>query len=157
VIVVMGLTTFLAGVLWGILYLSFGETFAGYIPLAYSFLCFLNLMILYLHKNAKVYSFIQISLILLLPFFLMFALGGFVNSSAVILWSILAPMAALLTFGRRVAFYWFIAYVGLGIFSGILETSAPVSNNCLSRSKSSSLSSIFRHPHCPPSYFFITL
>ncbi|MEE8551376.1 MAG: hypothetical protein V3T08_09015 [Gemmatimonadota bacterium] len=44
------------------------------------------------------YSFLrasQLTLILLVPFLLMVTLGGFVNSSAVILWSLLAPLGAI--------------------------------------------------------------
>lgn len=70
------------------------------------------------------YSFLragQLTLILLVPFLLMVTLGGFVNSSAVILWSLLAPLGALLVSGRRAATYWFVAFTGLVVISRILQ------------------------------------
>jgi len=59
----------------------------------------------------------------------MVTLGGFVNSSAVILWSLLAPLGALLASGRRTATYWFVAFAGLVVMSRILEPSVRATNN----------------------------
>jgi guanylate cyclase len=60
-------------------------------------------------------------LILLLPFLLMIALGGFIKSSAVILWSLLSPFGALLFDERRQALRWLVAYLSLAILSGYFE------------------------------------
>jgi guanylate cyclase len=65
--------------------------------------------------------FVQLVLILLLPFLLMLALGGFVSGSAVILWSILSPLAALIFEEPRRAPAWWLAYVGLVVMAGLLE------------------------------------
>ncbi len=71
----------------------------------------------------------QLGLTLLLPFLLMLALGGFVNSSAVILWAILSPLGALLLGGRRQATYWFVAFVVLVTASRIIQPALDVDSN----------------------------
>ena len=126
----LSIITFLAGLFWGLLYFYYDEPAAGTIPLSYSALTAANgLALLYAHKRMGPAAFLQLTLVLLLPFALMIALGGFVNSSAVILWSITAPLGALLVFGRRAAVGWFAAYIFLGVIGGVLEGVAPAGNN----------------------------
>jgi serine phosphatase RsbU (regulator of sigma subunit) len=57
-------------------------------------------------------------LILILPFLLQWSLGGFAPSSAVIIWSILSPVGALMFAGTTRALPWFLAYLLLMAFSG---------------------------------------
>lgn len=59
----------------------------------------------------------------------MISLGGFVNGSAVILWSLLAPIGALLSGQLRQAIFWFIAFIFLVVFSGFLQPYVVVDNN----------------------------
>ncbi len=58
-------------------------------------------------------------MILLLPFFLQWSLGGFAISGAVILWAILSPIGALMFAGTMRSVPWFIAYVLLVVISGL--------------------------------------
>jgi serine/threonine protein kinase len=51
----------------------------------------------------------------------MLALGGFVNSSVVVLWSITSLLGALLFVGRHQAIGWFLAYLALITISAVLE------------------------------------
>ena len=51
----------------------------------------------------------------------MIALGGFINGSVAIIWGFFASIVALLTLPFKNAMYWFIAYVLLVIFSGIID------------------------------------
>ncbi|HUF38667.1 MAG TPA: adenylate/guanylate cyclase domain-containing protein [Anaerolineales bacterium] len=130
--VILGLTvlTFAAGLGWGTLYARYGEPAAASIPFGYAALTLANLIgFVLIHKRSLPFSFVQLLLILLLPFLLMAALGGFVRSSAVILWSIVAPLGALLLFGRRAAISWFIAYFFLCVLSGFLEPQVPVDHH----------------------------
>ena len=55
----------------------------------------------------------QLLFSLLLPFLLMIALGGFVPSSGVVLWSLTSPLGALVFAGRRQALGWFLTYLSL--------------------------------------------
>jgi guanylate cyclase len=86
----------LAGVMWGILYIAFGKPLAGAIPLTYSAISLLSILYFGQTRQYRFFRFSQLLLILLLPFLLMLALGGFINGSAVILWSLICPMGALL-------------------------------------------------------------
>ncbi|HBY96348.1 MAG TPA: hybrid sensor histidine kinase/response regulator [Chloroflexi bacterium] len=110
-----------AGIVWGLIYLVFGERLAASIPFGYSLLTVLNLVLFRLTRRYLWFRFIQLLLSLLLPFLLALALGGFRSSSAVIFWSLIAPLAALLVASRRQAALWFGAYLGLVVISGILE------------------------------------
>jgi adenylate cyclase len=111
----------LAGALWSILYFSFGEFLAGVIPLGYTIISCLSLIIFHWTHRYRLFLFTQLLLILFLPFLLMVALGGLINSSAVILWSLLSPLGAMLFAGPRQALRWLAAYLGLAVFSGYFE------------------------------------
>jgi len=111
----------LAGALWGILYFSFGEFVAGCIPLGYAIISCLSLFIFHITHGYRWFIFTQLLLILLLPFLLMIALGGFIRSSAVILWSLLSPLGALLFGEPRQGLRWLAAYLSLAIISGYFE------------------------------------
>jgi len=112
----------IAGVLWGGLYFLFGYPVAGAIPLSYAVISSSSLIIFHLRGGYRVFLFSQLLLILLLPFLLMIALGGFVRSSGVILWALLCPLGALLFDEPRGAIRWLGAYLGLLIVSGLLES-----------------------------------
>lgn len=110
-----------AGALWGILYFSFGEFIAGSIPFGYAIFSSLSLIIFHLTRRYRPFLFTQLLLILFLPFLLMIALGGFIKSSAVILWSLLSPFGALLFDEPRQALRLLVAYLSLAIISGYFE------------------------------------
>jgi serine phosphatase RsbU (regulator of sigma subunit) len=107
------------GLLWGGAYLALGFPLAGSIPLAYSVLSSAGLLYFIRSKNYGILCNSQLILILLLPFFLQWSLGGFAVSGAVILWAILSPIGALMFAGTIRSVPWFIAYVILVVLSGI--------------------------------------
>src|SRR5258708_26468279 len=72
-----------AGAAWGIMYILFGEPLPGLIPLSYAAISLLSILYFGWTRQYRLFRLSQLSLILLLPFFLMLSLGGFVNSSAV--------------------------------------------------------------------------
>lgn len=129
VLVAMAVMTAAAGILWGALYWAFGEQRAAVIPWIYTLATAINLAAFTLFHRQPVFRFLQLTLILFLPFFLMASLGGLVESSAVILWSLLAPLAALLVSGRRQAGQWFAAYLALVVISGFMQLLAPAAND----------------------------
>ncbi len=108
-------------IVWGLSYLAFGEYLAGAIPLAYSALSFISIGLFSLTGRYKLFRFSQLLLPLLLPFFLMLALGGFVNSSAVVLWSLSSPLGALVFAGRSQAKAWFLTFLALVVLGAIVE------------------------------------
>ena len=118
-----------AAILWGVLYLAFGEPLSASIPLSYMAASVLSIIIFSLTRTYRFFRFSQLLLILLLPFLLMVALGGFVHGSAVVLWALLSPLGALLFAGRRQATIWFFAFLVLVGVSGALEPFVPSDNN----------------------------
>ena len=118
----------LAGALWGVAYLALGEPIAGSIPLSYSVVSLLSVVIFALTRRYRFFRFSQLLLILLLPFLLQVAMGGFINSSGVVLWSLLCPLGALLFSEPRHAPGWFLAYLGLVFVSGVIQPYLRVGN-----------------------------
>ena len=118
-----------AGALWGILYILFGEPLAGWIPLSYAIFSSLSVIAFHLTRRYRFFLFSQLLLILFLPFLLMAALGGFIHSSAVILWSLISPLGAFLFDEPRHALRWLGGYLGLIVVSGFLEFHPLVSSS----------------------------
>jgi len=118
-----------AGVAWGLLYVFFSEPLAGAIPLSYSIISMLSIINFGRTRQYRFFRFSQLTLILLLPFFLMVALGGFVNGSAVVLWSLICPMGAMLFDEPRQAPRWFLAFAVLVTISGFLQPYVRLANN----------------------------
>jgi guanylate cyclase len=115
----------LAGALWGVIYFALGQWLAGSIPFGYAIFSLLSVFLFTWTRRYRLFLFIQLILILLLPFILMIALGGFINSSAVIIWSLLSPFGALLFEGPRYAPRWLIAYIALVVISGVIQPYVP--------------------------------
>jgi adenylate cyclase len=111
----------ITGAFWGILYLLVGETLAGSIPLFYAIFSSLSVVLFHLTRRYRFFLFSQLLLVLILPFILMVALGGFISSSAVILWSLLSPLGAFLFDDPRHALRWLGGYLVLIVLSGFLE------------------------------------
>ncbi|MEE9184180.1 MAG: adenylate/guanylate cyclase domain-containing protein [Acidimicrobiia bacterium] len=113
-----------AAVIWGLLYIALGEPLAASIPLSYSVLSTASITLFSRHKRYRLFRSSQLSLMLILPFLLSVALGGIVNSSAVVLWSLMCPLGALVFGGR--ARRWFVAFAVVVLAAGVLE---PALNN----------------------------
>ncbi|MFH2011716.1 MAG: adenylate/guanylate cyclase domain-containing protein [Pseudomonadota bacterium] len=118
-----------AGIVWGYTYLVFEERLAGSIPLSYAILSYLSVVFFARTRRYKFFRTSQLLFSLLLPFLLMIALGGFINSSAVVLWSLTSPLGALLFAGRREAVGWFLAYLALVAIGSFLEPFMRPTNN----------------------------
>jgi adenylate cyclase len=63
----------------------------------------------------------------------MLALGGFINSSAVILWSVFSPFGAILFSQPERAPRWLGAYLGLMLLSALLQPFIARANNLPSK------------------------
>jgi len=101
------------GVIWSMVYFLLAQPLAAVIPLIYSLLSATSLLVFAATRKYNFFRSSQLLVTLMLPFLLMLALGGFINSSAVILWSLTSPLGALVFAGRRQAIRWFLAYIGL--------------------------------------------
>ncbi|TFD80923.1 adenylate/guanylate cyclase domain-containing protein [Cryobacterium sp. Sr8] len=124
-----------AGV-WTLVYLLNGLTAAWVITLVYQVSLLLALGHFALTKRFAVFRLASLSLHLVTPIAVQVALGGFHPSSGVALWSLVAPLGALLAYGSRESLRWFAAYVVLvggsvavdawGITSGVHVPTATV-------------------------------
>jgi adenylate cyclase len=103
-----------AGLVWGGLYWFFDERTAALVPWGYTLVSAVTVVVFARTRNFAWFRTAQLALILLLPVLLLLALGGITPSSGVILWSLLAPVGAVVFDGRpRVAWAWFAAFVAL--------------------------------------------
>jgi class 3 adenylate cyclase len=112
-------------IVWGLVYIAFGEPLGGAIPLTYTVLSLMSVVIFTVTRRYDVFRFTQLGLMLVLPFALMVALGGFIPSSVVALWAFVAPLGAIAFASPREALRWFAVYVALvvavGVFAGALR------------------------------------
>jgi signal transduction histidine kinase len=119
----------IAAIVWGFIYILFNEPIAGSLPLIYSIISTFSFIILIRTLNFKLFRITQLAIVLIIPFLLMIALGGFIKGSAVIIWGLLAPIGALLCNTSQSAKRWFLTYVILIIISGILQPFLEIRNN----------------------------
>jgi guanylate cyclase len=109
------------GFAWGLVYFWFGEPGSALIPFTYSALLSVAFSYFLIFRKGPFFTWLHPGLVLLLPFFLQLALGGFVYSSAVILWSFLSPLVALILLGPKAARRWFIAFLSILVLVGFLD------------------------------------
>jgi class 3 adenylate cyclase len=74
-------------------------------------------------RDYRFFRWSQLALMMGLPFLLQWSLGGFVSSSAVSLWALVAAFGALFFYSARAAIPWFIVFLVLTGVSGLLEPS----------------------------------
>ena len=119
----------IAAIVWALIYIALGEAEASIIPLAYAVYSSSSLIYFGVTKQFRIFRIGQLLGILLLPAGLTWVLGGFVNSSAVILWSFIAPLGAMVFGKPRDAPGWFMGFLALVILSGIIEPLLPFTNH----------------------------
>jgi adenylate cyclase len=122
----------ITGIGWGIIYYFCGEKISAIIPLSYAVFSTCSIIYFGYSRKFQPFRFSQLLLILLLPFALMLTLGGVVNGSAVILWSLISPLGAMLFDKQSNAPRWLLAYVSLVILSFVLQPWLKIQNNLTS-------------------------
>ena len=110
---------------WVITYWVLGLRLAAFIPLTYQVISTISIVLFIRTKRWTFFRNSQLLLMLLLPFLLQWTLGGFVNSSAVMLWALMSPIGGLVFSGSRESVRWLIAFLVLAAFSGLVENSLP--------------------------------
>jgi hypothetical protein len=128
-----------AGLLWAVLYFAYGERAVAAIPVTYSVLTLFDLLLLFRLRRFELFRWAQQVLIFVLPIALQLALGGFVGSSLVILWSFIAVVMSLLFGSAREALGWLAAYVAAIVTAAALQPGLEIHNRLphgLSRSSS---------------------
>ena len=104
---------------WGVLYLALGSV-VGYIPLVYAAILAGAILVFARTRNAEFLLLVNLIDIVLAPTLSMIPLGGFIGTSAVGIWGILAAMGALVFSGVRSSIRWYAAWVVIFMACGIL-------------------------------------
>jgi adenylate cyclase len=108
---------------WSAIYLAIGAPIAAAIPGFYTAFTPINTAIFAYTRNFRFYRFTQLLLILLLPWLVTLSLGGFKQSSVVIIWAALCPLGSLLLEDLRSTSFWIAGFVVLLILTAILQPS----------------------------------
>jgi guanylate cyclase len=114
---------------WGLFYISIGLVLTGIIPLIYAALSVAGILHLYRTQDDRFLRYEQIALFFLLPALVHVTLGGFVNSSGVIMYSIIGVLWAGSYADTRRGGFWFAGYAVLVLIlvplDPVLRTWAP--------------------------------
>lgn len=105
---------------WSVIYFAAGAPIAAAIPAVYTLFTPLNTAAFSRTHSLRVYRFTQLLAILILPFLVMLALGGF-RSSAVIVWAALCPLGSVLVADLRKTRPWIISFLALLVIGAFLD------------------------------------
>ncbi|MDB5121267.1 MAG: hypothetical protein JWN56_2485 [Sphingobacteriales bacterium] len=117
----LGAFTASAGTIYCLLYIFLGFPNVAYTCLIYIVIYFINLLIFLITKNYSYYRSTQPFLILLAVFINHIAIGGYIDSSAVILASFLAPVIALTFASQKSAQIYYYLFLGSVLFAGFWD------------------------------------
>jgi guanylate cyclase len=112
---------------WTATYLVLDRPLSAAVPFAYQVISVIGLVALATTRDLRLLRVTQIGAMLVLPFLLQWSLGGFINSSAMMVWAFVAPLAALVLYSPRQAVVVLAAYVVLTLVSGVLDPSVAAS------------------------------
>ena len=96
-----------------------GEGYAlmALVPYIYLIVSYVSLLIFYRSKKFEYFTFTQLVMLLVMPFFMQWAIGGYEASSGIAIWAILSPIGALMILGTRQSTPWLILFALLAIVS----------------------------------------
>jgi adenylate cyclase len=96
-----------------------GEGYAimALVPYIYIIVSYASLLIFYRSKKFEYITFTQLIMLLVMPFFMQWAIGGYEASSGIAIWAILCPIGALMILGTRQSTSWFILFAVLAVVS----------------------------------------
>ncbi|BBY05502.1 hypothetical protein MNVI_08200 [Mycobacterium noviomagense] len=107
--------------LWSVIYLLADVPYAAAVPAFYSVFTLLNTAFFAWNRNLEIYRFTQLLLILILPWLVTLALGGFRQSSVVIIWAALCPLGSLLLEEPRRTLLWVVGFIVLLVVTALLQ------------------------------------
>jgi adenylate cyclase len=110
----------LLGVVWGSVYLALGLTIPALIPYSYGIFV---VIVLVFYKATGRFAVARTAILLawlVLPLVLQLTLGGFTSGSAVVLWSLAAPIGSLFVAPRE-SVVWTVGFVATLSFAWIVE------------------------------------
>ena len=111
----------LISLIWVATYFAYGYPISAAVPAWYQLVTVVGLVVLARTRRFGVFRTTQLLAFLVLPALLQASLGGFVASSAMILWAIFAPLAALALEGLRRSVVWLVAFFAELVVLGLLD------------------------------------
>src|SRR5215472_4104786 len=117
------------GVVWAGLYFVYGEPAAALAAMSYVAVTIAGLALLFRFRNFALFWWTELALAFPVPVAQQLLLGGFVGSSAVILWSFLAALLIVMFVGARQAWWWFGAFVIAVVACSVLQPYIRVQNH----------------------------
>lgn len=111
-------------VFWIFTLSDLGEGYAlmAAVPYFYIVFSYASLLIFYRLKRFEYFTFTQLVMLLVMPFFMQWVIGGFEASSGMAIWALLSPVGALMMLTVTQSTPWFILYVGLAALSWYLNS-----------------------------------
>ncbi len=96
-----------------------GEGYAlmAVVPYVYVIVSYVSLLVFYRSKRFEYFTFTQLVMLLVMPFFMQWAIGGYEASSGIAIWAILSPIGALMILGTRQSTPWFALFLMLAALS----------------------------------------
>lgn len=107
--------------LWSAIYFAVGAPWAAAIPGFYTVFTPINTALFAWTRDLGLYRSTQLLTILILPFLVQLALGGFRESSVVIIWAALCPLGSLLIEDRRRTLLWIVGFIVLLAVAVLVE------------------------------------
>ena len=92
---VAAVTITILSTIWVATFLALGRPIAAAIPALYQVASVIGLIALSRTRNFRAFRAVQLTLMLVLPMLLQWSVGGFVNASAVGIWSFVAGLGAV--------------------------------------------------------------
>ena len=117
------------GVVWAGLYFGYGEPVPALAAMSYVVVTIAGIVLLFRFRNFALFCWTELALAFPVPVAQQLLLGGFVGSSAVILWSFLAALLAVMFVGAREAWWWFGAFVVAVVACSVLQPHIRVQNH----------------------------
>ena len=113
-LVILSGVCIVASIVWGVLYLAIlGPTVTALITFGFTLVVGGALVVFFLTRRIQLLLYPFFLMILWNPIAMQWSLGGFAASGALMMWSLLAPVGALMFQTVRIALWWFAAYLGL--------------------------------------------
>lgn len=100
-----------------------GEGYAlmAFFPYIYIILSYASLLLFYRYRKFDYLTFTQLIMLLVMPFFMQWVIGGYEASSGIAIWAILSPIGALMILGTRQSTSWFLLFTFLAGVSWFLN------------------------------------
>ena len=119
ILAILVLAESLVCVFWIFTLSGLGEGYAmmAVVPYVYIIVSYVSLLIFYRSKRFEYFTFTQLVMLLVMPFFMQWAIGGYEASSGIAIWAILSPIGALMILGTKQSTPWFILFLLLAALS----------------------------------------